>query len=132
LPPESCYVAFDDGFNDHFKYVLPELLSRSGNIQGSFFPPAGAVMKREMLDEHALHFILESTTDYVVLVNEINTTYLAPVGSITSIQQLKNTWAIKSKYDAAEVMHIKNMLQHALSLDIRSKIVTSLSKKYLG
>ena len=71
MPPESCYLGFDDGFKDHFKYVLPELLSR--NIKGSFFPPAGAVMKREMLDEHALHFILESTTDYVVLVNEINT-----------------------------------------------------------
>ena len=41
---------------------MPELLAR--NIQGSFFPPADAIVKREMLDVHAVHFILASTSDY--------------------------------------------------------------------
>ena len=62
LPLNSCYLTFDDGFKDHIKHVMPELLAR--NIQGSFFPPADAIVKREMLDVHAVHFILASTSDY--------------------------------------------------------------------
>ena len=59
LPKNACYLTFDDGFKDHFKYVMPELLKR--NIQGSFFPPSMAVKNQELLDVHAIHFILASS-----------------------------------------------------------------------
>ena len=25
LPPQSCWLTFDDGYKDHFSFVLPEL-----------------------------------------------------------------------------------------------------------
>ena len=46
LPKNPCYLTFDDGFKDHIKYVLPELQLRK--IQGSFFPPAQAIEKKEI------------------------------------------------------------------------------------
>ena len=48
LPNNACYLTFDDGLKDHMEFVMPELLSRK--IQGSFFPPANAIEKREILD----------------------------------------------------------------------------------
>ena len=130
LPSNSCYLTFDDGFKDHIKYVMPELLSRK--IQGSFFPPVDSVVKRKMLDVHALHFILASSNDDFALVNEINTAYLEYGGSLSSIEHFKKTGALASRYDTAEVMYIKYMLQHALPESFRSKIVGSLFKKYVG
>jgi len=69
LPINACYLTFDDGYKDHIEYVMPELLAR--NIQGSFFPPAYAIEKREMLDVNAIHFILASTLDTEGLVIEL-------------------------------------------------------------
>jgi peptidoglycan/xylan/chitin deacetylase (PgdA/CDA1 family) len=130
LPPNPCYLTFDDGFSDHIKYVVPELLSRK--IQGSFFPPVNAVTQREMLDVHALHFILACSNDEYELVNEINTAYLEYGGSLASIDIFKKTWAVASRYDTAEIMYIKHMLQHALPSNFRSEIVAKLFKKYVG
>jgi len=130
LPLKSCYLTFDDGFKDHIKHVMPELLSR--NIQGSFFPPVDAIVKREMLDVHALHFILESRPDYRALVVELNKTYLDYGGTSLDIELLQNTWHVPSGYDSGEVMYIKHMLQHALPFNTRSKIVAKFFKKYVG
>ena len=56
IPENSCLLTFDDGYKDHIKFVLPELKSR--RIQGTFFPPAKAILDRELLDVNAIHFIL--------------------------------------------------------------------------
>ena len=76
LPINACYLTFDDGYKDHIEYVMPELLAR--NIQGSFFPPAYAIEKREMLDVNAIHFILASTLDTEGLVIELNQALAVP------------------------------------------------------
>ena len=130
LPTNSCYLTFDDGFKDHIEYVLPELLSRG--IQGSFFPPADAILYREMLDVHSIHFLLEATTDYLSLVKELDTAYLDLGGKAESLETLRSAWLIPSRYDTADVAYVKHMLQHALPLDARSQIVTELFRKHVG
>ena len=47
LPNNPCYLTFDDGYKDHYKYVLPELKKRK--LQGSFFPIAGPILKKSCL-----------------------------------------------------------------------------------
>jgi peptidoglycan/xylan/chitin deacetylase (PgdA/CDA1 family) len=130
LPTNPCYLTFDDGFKDHIKYVVPELLSRG--IQGSFFPPSEAVENREMLDVHALHFILACSNDNYGLIDYIDKSYLEHNGTQLSLNNLKKTWLTSSRYDTAEIMFIKNMLQHALPSTFRSEIVSKLFKKYVG
>jgi peptidoglycan/xylan/chitin deacetylase (PgdA/CDA1 family) len=130
LPDNPCYLTFDDGFKDHIKYVVPELLSRG--IQGSFFPPAEAVENRELLDVHALHFILACSYDTYCLIDDIDKSYLENIGTQLSLDNLKKTWLTSSRYETAEIMYIKNMLQHALPKTFRSEIVSKLFKKYVG
>jgi len=130
LPENACYLTFDDGYKDHIEFVMPELLSRK--IQGSFFPPADAIEKRSMLDVNAIHFILASTIDNKDLVNELNIACLECGLNASDLNLLRDKWALASRYDPPEIRYVKNMLQHALSKDIRSRIVSNLFKKYVG
>ncbi|NOQ31403.1 MAG: polysaccharide deacetylase family protein [Helicobacteraceae bacterium] len=49
-------LTFDDGFLDHYEYVLPELLKR--NLFGLFYIPTGVYEKKKALDVHRIHFLL--------------------------------------------------------------------------
>ena len=70
LSENACWLTFDDGYKDHFNYVLPELLKRG--IQGSFFPPVKPITERLMLDVNSIHHILASTRDINQLVEDLN------------------------------------------------------------
>ena len=48
LPSDACLLTFDDGYIDHFITVFPIL--EENNIQGCFFPPAKAILDREVLE----------------------------------------------------------------------------------
>ena len=130
LPKNACYLTFDDGFKDHVKYVMPELKSR--NLQGSFFPPACAIEKKELLDVHAIQFILANTKNYKELVKDVDQLCLKINFTKNDLVLFKKKWAIQSNYDSKDIMYVKNMLQHVLSEIDRAKIVSHLFKKYVG
>ena len=58
LPDKSILLTFDDGYKDHYTYVLPVLLEN--NIQGSFYIPTKCFQDKKVLDVNKIHFILES------------------------------------------------------------------------
>lgn len=49
-------LTFDDGFTDHFSYVLPELLNRG--LFGIFYIPTGVYQFRKSLDVHRIQYLL--------------------------------------------------------------------------
>ncbi|MCV3439800.1 hypothetical protein L8W50_02465 [Campylobacter lari] len=51
-------LTFDDGFIDHFKFVMPELLKR--NTFGIFFIPTGVYQRKKALDVHRIHYLVGS------------------------------------------------------------------------
>lgn len=53
---DKVLLSFDDGFTDHFKYVLPELKKRG--VFGLFYVPTGVYEKKKALDVHRIHFLL--------------------------------------------------------------------------
>lgn len=130
LPNNACYLTFDDGLKDHMEFVMPELLSRK--IQGSFFPPANAIEKREILDVHAIHFILASVKDSKKLVDDFNKVSLNNGITTSNLDLLQKIWSTPNYYDNSEISHIKRMLQYVLPNDIRSKIISGLFKKYIN
>ena len=131
LPANSVLLTFDDGYSDHFVNVLPILLKHG--IQGCFYPPAKAILNREVLDVNKIHFILASVENKSVLVEEV----LERVGHyreayrLNSNEQYFAKHAIASRYDTAEVMFIKYMLQVVLQEDLRLIICNYLFKKYV-
>lgn len=129
LPDNPCFLTFDDGYKDHYKYVLPELLKR--NLKGSFFPPVKPVVEREMLDVHSVHFILGCRPNYEFLVGDLKKLCLVNGVSDHDLEIYWNTYAIASRYDPKEVTFIKCMLQHVLPEPIRNAITDHLFKTYV-
>ena len=130
LPTKSCYLTFDDGFKDHINYVMPELLNRK--IQGSFFPSAESIEKAKLLDVHAIHYILASINDYKKLVTELNIICTDLGYTKSDLNLFYKIYGVAGKYDSAEIIYIKNMLQHVLPKSSRSIIISYFFKKYLG
>ena len=48
--PKGVVLTFDDGFKDHFEYVLPELRKRG--LWGIFYIPTGVYQNNELLGVH--------------------------------------------------------------------------------
>lgn len=132
LHENACWLTFDDGYRDHLDYVAPELQRRK--LQGSFFPPVKAIAGRETLDVNAIHFILDACGDDVSgLVQDVRGACRAEGGmSEAEVDAAYAAQATPGRYDTAEVMFVKRMLQHALPEATRNAIVARLFEKHVG
>lgn len=54
--PEGVILTFDDGFMDHYAYVLPELKQRG--LWGIFYVPTGIYTTARLMDVHRIHLLL--------------------------------------------------------------------------
>lgn len=110
--------------------MLPELLKRK--LQGSFFPPVKPVLEREILDVNRIHFILACTKDFSKLVYDVDNLCIDHGITPVDLISFKSKFANPSRYDTADVMYVKHVLQHVLSEDIRNSISSKLFQKYVN
>ena len=130
LPANACWLTFDDGYKEHFKYVLPELLKRK--LYGAFFPPKVAITEAKMLDVNSIHHILSCHKSMEELMFDLN--FLCQNHGISNnkIQSLYKEYGISNRFDDADTIFIKRMLQHVLPEKVRNSITSNLFKKYVG
>ena len=129
LPERACLLTFDDGYKDHISYVMPELLSRG--LQGSFFPPVKTITERRILDVNKIHFILETTQDMEKLCNELDELCLERGYTAGQLETYRKEYGRPARYDPAEVIYVKRMLQHVLPHDVREQIASILFEKHV-
>ena len=130
LPSNACWLTFDDGYKDHFKFVLPELLKR--NLHGAFFPPRVAIVDDVVLDVNSIHHILNCATDVEELVSKLNAHCNSSGMSETETAIFYKELAVANRFDNANTIYVKRMLQHALPEELRSSIVNKLFHEYVG
>ena len=132
LPTKAALLTFDDGYIDHYTNVFP-LLKHHG-IQGAFYPSAQAVKEQKVLDVNKIHFILACTTDKNVLVKDIfaqldkHRAQYKLLGNSQYFEKLAKT----CRFDTADVVFIKRILQVELDTELRNLIVDTLFEKYVG
>ena len=129
LPKHSCLLSFDDGYKDHIRYVLPELLKRS--IHGSFFPVAKPICKHTLLDVNALHYIIACSETDADLVKSLD--YECRQAGLTSrdIELYRQSINTCHRFDSPEIIYFKRMLQRELPSDLRSRIISLLFQEYV-
>ena len=130
LPPKACWLTFDDGYKDHYQYVLPELISR--NLSGAFFPPRVAIKENKVLDVNSIHHILSCSDDINKLVNDLNDLCLQLGMTNEQIHTYYKDYGVANRFDNADTIFIKRMLQHALPEQIRNEITSILFEKIVG
>ena len=132
LPEKAILLTFDDGYKDHYTYVLPILLEN--NIQGSFYIPTKCFQDKKVLDVNKIHFILESCIgEEERILKEIEEYLEKNKDSRISLSynDYFKEYAVDSRFDKKEVIFIKRMLQVVLPEDYRKKLVDILFKKYV-
>ncbi len=131
LPPNPVLLTFDDGYRDHYDTVFPILYD--AGIPGAFFPPVASVRRREILDVNRVHFILATATP-AALAMEID----AAVDewrldtSFASVSELRAMWAKPNRFDDAETIYVKRMLQHVLPEELRNQLSRELFAKHVS
>ena len=130
LPNNACWLTFDDGYKDHFKYVMPELLKR--NLHGAFFPPRVAIMEDHVLDVNLIHHILSCANDIKHLVSRLNYQSLSHGVSEVDLNAYYEEFAVPSRFDNADTVYVKRMLQHVLPKELRSSIAQSMFREFVG
>ena len=132
LPPHAVLLTFDDAYLDHYTQVFP-LLDKM-KIQGSFYVPAKAIEEHALLDVNKIHFILASVADKKSLlltirnlINQYREEY-----NLESYEYYEGQLAIASRFDSADVMFIKNLLQYGLVEELRIKMADALFERHVG
>ena len=131
LPPKALLLTFDDAYIDHFTQVFPILDEQK--LPGLFFPPAKSVLEHQVLDVNKIHFILASVPNKNDLVNEIYR-YLDENRSPYELETNEYYWknlGTQSRFDTAEVVFIKRILQRELPKSLRKIITDGLFRKYV-
>lgn len=132
LPPKAVLLTFDDGYAEHFNVVFPILKNRG--IQGSFFAPIKAITENHILDVNKIHFILASSKDLSQIIDELKC-LLKQYGKEYDLESFETYYqklAQATRFDCAEVIFIKRLLQVELRLEIRKIIIDILFKKTVG
>jgi peptidoglycan/xylan/chitin deacetylase (PgdA/CDA1 family) len=131
LPPNAALLTFDDGYLDHYTNVFPLLHER--RIEGWFFPPARAIREGRVLDVNKLHFVLASVADVAPIVDAIRDSINEHRVS-ENLKPFDAYWselAIASRFDPAEVIFVKRMLQAVLPESLRARVTEDLFRRYV-
>ena len=132
LPENAAWLTFDDAYIDHYNNVFP-ILDEMG-IQGAFFPPVKAIMHHEVLDVNKIHFILAAVKDIQSLIKDVNTLLdeNREEYSLESNSYYYSKLAKANRFDPAEVIFVKRLLQVELQESLRHKLTDILFEKYVS
>ena len=131
LPERALLLTFDDGYADHYQTVFP-LLDRLG-LQGSFFVPARAILERRVLDVNKIHFLLAATDDTHAVVRAMEA--LVEAGrrehGLAPLEHYRQTYAHANRWNTADVVYLKHMLQKGLPQALRAAITDALFRRFV-
>ena len=131
LPARPLLLTFDDAYSDHFTDVFP-ILDRE-NLPGCFFPPARCILEHTVLDVNKIHFVLAAVSDKRTLVEHISRR-VDEERSHYDLPPAATYWERLGKpdrFDTAEVLFCKRMLQRDLPTDLRNAIANELFHRFV-
>ncbi len=131
LPTNAALLTFDDGYLDHFVNVFPVLFDEK--LQGSFYPPLAPIKDRKLLDVNRVHFVLASApVEKILETIKKFVDFWQERGSVSPFEKYYSEWAKPNRFDSAEIIFIKRMLQTALPESLREDLSQILFSKYVS
>tara|TARA_B110000037_G_scaffold220490_1_gene288561 strand:- start:4102 stop:5022 length:921 start_codon:yes stop_codon:yes gene_type:complete len=120
---KNCVLTFDDGYIDHYDFVLEVLLKN--NIKGAFFPPVDVVNKKSLLDVNKIHVILACGEEEKIF-NRLKYHFKKRNKSGKTLDCYINSIDTSDRYDSRIIVLIKRLLQTKLDYELRSKLCDDL------
>ena len=131
LPANAMLLTFDDGYIDHYNHVFPALLARK--LEGTFFVPSAPICRSQVLEVNKIHFILARgpSPDMLVATIEQEIETLRILHGLQSLHEYRSKFWHASRYDGAEIVYVKKMLQAGLPVLARKAITDKLFRLYV-
>lgn len=131
LPARPCVLTFDDGLIEHARYVWPSLRSRGWT--GAFFASAQATLERRFLDVHRIHLLLAAGIDpHRLKVELVSMIRAIDDPAVPSPEELWSRYGHASRFDTAEVIFFKRVLQKGLPQHVRVPVVAELFRRHIA
>lgn len=132
LPEKACLLSFDDGYLEHYTEVFPELVRRG--IGACFYPPVSAVARDRVLDVNKIHLLLarmgyEKIDGLLARLRQLYEDELD--GQPSQWEALRALHAEANRFDPAEVIFFKRLLQFALPHAMRGRLLSILFEEYM-
>jgi peptidoglycan/xylan/chitin deacetylase (PgdA/CDA1 family) len=119
-------LTFDDGFKDHYRYVLPELLKRS--LWGIFYIPTGPLSSSKLLDVHRIHILL-GTYGGGVIFNSLKGMISDNNLSRSHVAEFKSITYNNQDSDFSTKM-VKRILNYFIDYKCRGQVIDELMEIY--
>ncbi len=121
-PVQGVVLTFDDGFKDHYKYVMPILLERK--LWGLFYINTGVHQQQKILDVHRIHLLLgkNSGEEVYLKLNEILENKHLKDEEITAFKE--DTYQLQ--VNDAHAALVKRTLNYYIDYDYRESILDAL------
>jgi peptidoglycan/xylan/chitin deacetylase (PgdA/CDA1 family) len=132
LPANACMLTFDDGYRIHHSVVLKALSARG--LCGFFFPPARSTVEPIVLDVHKIHFALTSDVPHAEIARHL-CDWIDGTPATAGLRPSPDYWQLyakPSRFDPAETVFIKRVLQKGLPEARRSAAVDWLFRRFAG
>ena len=131
LPKKSCLLTFDDGYKDHHKYVMPELMKKK--ISGCFFPSAENIINNNVTETNKIHFILDQQKNSDLIIKDLNNFLISKNFKIPNKKKIYENFEKKfiKRYDNKKIKYIKFLLQSWIPDPLKGDCCTFLFNKYL-
>ena len=132
LPKSPVLLTFDDGYTDHYNFVMPALLRRG--MTGVFFPPSCSVEERKILDVHKIHFIVANVNDSNILVKSVEGAIEDARNEfdLDTLTEYRSKFFLPNRFDIAEINYVKRMLQVGLPEALRGRIAAQIFHKHVS
>lgn len=131
LPEKALLLTFDDGYIDNFLFAYPTL--KQHNMQGSFFVPGKTITENVVLNVNKIHFILASADIMIVkkrLLDRMD--FYRGNFEYPDNDELQNQYAVADRWDSADTIFVKRMLQTVLPETLRDIIAAELFEEFVG
>ena len=124
--PNGIVLTFDDGFKDHYRFVLPELAKR--DIPGIFYVSTYPYLSGRLLDVHRIHVLIGrfgGKTIFESLTKLISDDFL----SHNHVKEFHSeTYRTQSNDDYTN--RVKRTLNYFIDYQYRGKVIDSLMNQF--
>jgi peptidoglycan/xylan/chitin deacetylase (PgdA/CDA1 family) len=122
VPSKGVILTFDDGFQDHYRYVLPELLKRG--LWGIFYIPTSPFITGKLIDVHRIHLLLGKYGGDAI-ANTIRTIVTKDMLSYIHVEEF-HAETYTGQTNSSSVDYVKRALNYFIDYKHRRGVIDQL------
>lgn len=131
VPKNTALLTFDDGYIDHYTNVFPVLRNRG--IPAFFSMPGKIIAEGKLLDVNKIHFVLASSDIETIKARMMSRLdfYRGSEFDIPDHLELYRQYGVVNRFDDADTIFVKRILQTGLVERLRNLLVSELFREFV-